>query len=661
MAGTGHPALRYGAIAIAVSAVAVAIAAFILPWNALRAPLAAYLGHRFHRTITIDGDLDVRLGWTTRVRADGVAISNAEWSDLQPMGRARSVMLTFGIGSLLRAAPDSVRFSDASLVLERNAAGEPNWEFGNRGLGGISVDHGIVRYRDPTIDGDITLSVDSGATPREGDSLRFDGRGTLRGDAFTITGHGGSLTEFRRSDQPYPLAFDLRSGSSQIDFDGTVVPSSPWDASGALHVRGPDLSKLHPIVTARLPWTPRYDLSGHVDHAQRRWNFRHVTGTVGTSDVAGDLDIDPTRPRPLTAVDFSSRKLVYNDLGGIVGLPRGTPSAQESAVQPPPSGGAPPDPRRVLPQRPFRLAEMRSHDVDVRFRGADVRWGRFTLERVVTHITLRDGVMRFAPFDFAIADGTVATSITLDVSKREPAAQGKIDAHRVELKRIFPKLASPHGSAGRFSGHAQFATTGDSVAGMFAAADGDAAVAMGGGEASTLQLVLTNLDLARAAALLIGGDRTAEIRCAVAAFHSRRGLVTPDLMVIDTSAELIRGEGSINFRDETYDLRLDASSKKPSLLALRGPVVVGGTFRTPVVHPAVAPVAARVGAAVGLGVIAPPLALLALIDPGNTPDADCSGLYADARIATGAARGTSRRTAHAANESRADSVAEGPP
>lgn len=660
MAGTGHPALRYGAIAIAALLAVVALVALIVPWNAWRAPLAAYLSHRFQRTVSIDGDLDVGLGWTTRVRADRVTISNAEWSDLQPMGRARSVTLTFRLGSLLRASPDNVRFSDANAVLERNAAGEPNWDFGGRGLGGIGIDRGVVRYRDPGVGGDVTLTLESASIPDHGDELRFDGKGTLRGEAFAVVGHGGSLNEFRRNDQPYPLAFDLRSGETEIKFDGTIVPASPWDANGALHVRGPDLSKLHPLVTARLPWTPRYDLSGEVTHAQRRWNFRRVSGTVGTSDVAGDLDIDPTKPRPLTTVDFSSRKLIYHDLGGFVGLPRTTPATRASADQRGKSDGAAPNPGRVLPQRPFKLAELRSHDVDVRFHGADFRWGRFALEGVVTHITLRDGVMRFAPFDFAIADGSVATSVTLDVTKREPVAHGKIDAHRVELKRIFPKLASPHGSAGRFTGHAQFETTGDSVADMFAAADGDAAVAMGGGEASTLQLVLTNLDLARAAALLIGGDRTAEIRCAVATLHSRRGVLTPDMMVIDTSAELIRGAGTINFRDETYDLRLDASSKKPSLLALRGPVVVGGTFRTPVVHPAAAPVAARVGAAVGLGAIAPPLALLALIDPGNTPDVDCSGLYADARIAS-VPGPTGRRSARAGNGRRVNGVAESSP
>ena len=77
---------------------------------------------------------------------------------------------------------------------------------------------------------------------------------------------------------------------------------------------------------------------------------------------------------------------------------------------------------------------------------------------------------------------------------------------------------------------------------------------MRGGEASTLALVLTNLDLARAATLILKGDETAEITCAVAAFHAKDGVATPDLLVVDSTAEVITGEGSIDFRQERYDL-----------------------------------------------------------------------------------------------------------
>ena len=120
---------------------------------------------------------------------------------------------------------------------------------------------------------------------------------------------------------------------------------------------------------------------------------------------------------------------------------------------------------------------------------------------------------------------------------------------------------------------------------------------------------------------------------------------------------VISGEGNIDFRDEKYDLALKAKSKRPSLLALRGPIVIGGTFKTPVVGPAVGPVAARTGAAVGLGMVAPPLALLPLIDFGGASDLDCKALMEQARINTATTQRIARPPgANTTASSRAKSV-----
>jgi uncharacterized protein involved in outer membrane biogenesis len=642
MSLTGRRGLRYGAIAAVVLA-ALALLVVFFPWNLLRGPLASYLGHRLHREVTINGGLHVHLGFPTRVEVDDFAIANAPWSDLQPMAHATRIALTFDLPSLFRFTPDTIRLTEPRLVLEKNASGEANWRFGANGsgaaaFGDISIDNGTLRYRDPTLRGDITIGVQT--APHEAnapDELRFDGRGTLRGDPFTITGHGHGLSALRRVNDPYQLAFDLHAGATGIAFDGTIVPAAPEDLRGALHLSGPDLSQLYPLVPSPLPWTPPYNLAGDLSHSNNRWSLQHIKGTVGESDLAGEFAVDVSRPRAATIADLASRKFDYKDLGGFIGLPPGEPGekaktpAQRKEVQKRNASS------RVLPDKPFDLGKLRQHDVDLRFRGASVKWARFPLDNLVAHMILKDGVLRFDPLDFGVADGHVVSSLALDLTQPTPSANAQIDIRRIELKRLFPQLASPNGSAGRFGGRAHLSATGNSVAALLASMQGEAAVAMRGGEMSTLQLVLTNLDLARAASLLIRGrDEKAEIRCAITAMHAARGVFVPDLMVVDSAEELIHGEGSVDFRNEKYDLTLKADSKKPSLVALRGPIKITGTFAAPVVRPAVGEVAARIGAAVGLGILAPPLALLPLIDLGNAPDADCRALYQNAQLASGA-------------------------
>jgi uncharacterized protein involved in outer membrane biogenesis len=645
----GTRARRAAVITAAVLAVLVAVVAFF-PWNALRGVVASAVSARLHRTVTIE-HLAVDLGWTTRVRIDGVTVANAEWSQTQPMATLPTTLLTFSIPSLFRLSPDAVHAVKPQVLLERSGSGEANWKFGEDGksgafVGAIDFEDGRVRYVDPTLRADINLSITGANSGQVAHLLQFKGGGTLRGESFSIDGTSAGLSELRKIDDPYRLTFDARAGRTTIAFDGTVVPSDLQDVKGALHLKGADLSQLYPIVPTPLPWTPPYDLAGDLTHANARWIFRGIKGTVGNSDLSGDFTVDVSTQRPLTVAELASRKFDYKDLGGFIGLPPANSSDAVKTADQQKAASKRAATERVLPDKPFELAKLRDHDVDLKFKGQSVKWGSVPIDNLDTHLTLKQGIMRFKPLDFGLAGGHVISNVTLDVTRELPSAEATIEVRNLELKRIFPQLASPNGSAGRFGGRARFQTRGNSVAKLFAAADGEAAIALRGGLASTLLLVLTNLDLARAAQLLIGGDETAAIHCVVSAWHAKNGVMTPDLLVIDTSAELITGTGSIDFATEKYDLHLKADSKKPSLLALKGPIVIGGTFKTPAIHPEVAPVVARVGAAIGLGVVAPTLAMLPLIDLGDAPDADCRALYQDARVQTG----TNERIARPGND-----------
>jgi hypothetical protein len=80
---------------------------------------------------------------------------------------------------------------------------------------------------------------------------------------------------------------------------------------------------------------------------------------------------------------------------------------------------------------------------------------------------------------------------------------------------------------------------------------------------------------------------------------------------MDTDTEKIRGQGSVDFINQRYDLELSALSEKASVFALRGPIPVDGTIKSPNLHPATGQIAARIGASAALGALATPFAALA--------------------------------------------------
>ncbi len=515
-------------------------------------------------------------------------------------------------------------------------------------MGRLTIEDGIVRYLNSHAATDVTLNVAASAASAGGPTpVHFSGGGRVRDQPLTVEGEAASLLALEEGERPYRLNVRMQSGDTRARFDGTVVPQRLDNLDGTLTLQGRDLSQLYPIVPVPFPWTPQYRLHGQLQHAGKVWTFHDFTGKVGDSDLAGNFALDVGRPKPLVDADLVSTRLDYKDLGGLVGLPPAhePPSARTAAqnkdiIKRERS-------ERALPTHPYDPSHVRSVDAKVRFKGKRFIASDLPLDDMTATLELQDGVLTLQPLDFGIAGGHVASTLTLDARDKLIKTKGDVTVRSVELKEILPALKPPKGSAGKASGRARFTATGNSIADMLASSNGDAALISWGGEASELAVVLTNLDLARAAPLLMGGDTNTPIRCVVADIAAKDGTLVARSLVMDTEKEKILGEGSVDFASERYDLTLKAQSKRPSVVALRGPIVINGTFKAPQVRPATGPITARVGTSVALGAALTPLAaLLPLIDVGGAADADCRALMQEAQENVQAKIPHRRRSCH---------------
>jgi uncharacterized protein involved in outer membrane biogenesis len=646
--------LRMKAVPTKSIIAALVIAAIVLTivffnWNWVRGPVSSYMSAQLHRPFAINGDLRVSFGRTTLIQADDVVIANASWAhDNMPLAQVGQVAFHVDTWKLLRGQivlPD-IRLVKPQLMLERDTEGKGNWQFpigagSSTKIGALHIDDGVVHYRDPALNSDVTLHFAS-AAPQSGNSqptIHFNGRGTLQKRPFTIEGRGAALLSLRETSKPYQVQMQAHAGATHVAFDGTFVPLQPQDVNGNFKLDGPDMSELYPIIPIPLPWTPAYRLSGHLTHQNDTWSFHRFNGKMGHSDLAGTVTLTLGGKRPFITGNVTSDKLDYKDLGGFVGIPPANQSpkekkaaAQRQRVAAKRMAAKQAKSSRVLPATSYNVERLRSVDADVKFRGKHVIAFNLPFDSLSTHLELRNGVLKMRPLDFGVAGGHVVSNVTLDAHQPTIHTEAQIGVRNVELKRLFPKLESSKGSAGKFGGQGHVTAVGNSPAQMLGSMDGELALIMSGGYASTLILVLTNLDLARAAQLLIGGDTTSRIRCVVADFHIRHGKAIVRTLVADTSAVNIQGRGNVNFHDEQYDLHIKADSKKPSPLALKGPIAIAGTFKHPDVRPVIEKEAARVGAAIALGILATPLAaLLPLIDLGNAENSDCGALIKNAR------------------------------
>ena len=90
---------------------------------------------------------------------------------------------------------------------------------------------------------------------------------------------------------------------------------------------------------------------------------------------------------------------------------------------------------------------------------------------------------------------------------------------------------------------------------------------------------------------------------------------------------------TISLADESLNLVLRPSPKDGSILSLRSPLKVTGTFGAPRAGPDKAALAGRAGIALALGALNPLLALAATIETGPGVDANCPQVLAQANPA----------------------------
>jgi hypothetical protein len=280
---------------------------------------------------------------------------------------------------------------------------------------------------------------------------------------------------------------------------------------------------------------------------------------------------------------------------------------------------------KVLPTAVLDFEKLNAMNADVVYSAADIRHVEaLPLDKGSVHIKLNAGVLDLTPISVGLAGGTMAGSIRIDASVKPAVLSTKLDIRAIQFNKLFPTVDLTKNSLGKFSGQLDLKGRGNSAAQMLGSASGNVALLMGKGEISNILMEFLGLDGGEVIKFFLQGDRNVRLQCAAAAFDVKNGLMTSRTIVLDTSDTVINGQGKISLTDETLDLVLSPLPKDVSILSLRSPLRIGGTFASPSAGPDKLALGGRAGLALALGLINPLLALAATIETGPGQDADCA-------------------------------------
>ncbi len=648
------------AVLVAIPAIALAIV-LTYDWNQARPWLNAKTSEAIGRPFAIAGDL--ALTWEKPARlmagrdrtwrdfipwphlvAHDIRVGNPATMDSGDMASVRQFSFSLNPLALLdkRIAIPVLRFEAPAVELRRNADGANNWTFKpadkpspwTLDLERVIFNKGVLHFQDAIRKADLRADVDTiDADPAYGVSWKL--RGAFNGAPVTGSGKAGAVLSLKQQTAPYPLQADVKVGPTRIAIEGSLTKPTELAALDVqLKVSGPSMARLYPITGLVLPETPAYStegrLIGSISAASSRWTYDKFKGRVGSSDIGGRLEFQTGKPRGTLSGDVVSQLLQFADLAPLIGADSNASKAARGVAPVQPAG-------RVLPVETFRTERWTAIDADVRFSAARiVREKQLPISKLSTHVIMQDGVITLAPLVFDMAGGNLNSTIKLDGSGREGKhairATAKVTARHIKIKELFPAIAALRATVGEINGDARLSATGNSVATLLAASNGELKTLINQGQVSKLLLEQMGLNVGNIILTKMFGDKQVKLNCMATDFDVVNGVAHTRMFVVDTEEAVITVSGTVDMASENIDLTLRPETKSLRIFSLRAPLYVRGTFSNPDVSVDKGVLALKAGGAIALAAFAAPAAaLLPLVNTGPGQGSACATLLAVAR------------------------------
>lgn len=649
---TFRGARRITKVLIGMVALLVLLALLLVffPWDLLRGPLNRYVSQETGRKFEITHRLDVKLGRTTRVFADGIEFANPPWAADPYLLKADSAELHIRLWPLLRKQVELpfLGLRGAQLGLQMEADGRRTWALDKTAaeegavpsIGRIQVDRGSLHFlsapQQADIRADFTLKEGAG----EAMPLTYEAKGSWRKQPFTAEGRAGSVlhigSKSEAQQDPFPLEIRATAGRTRLDAAGTVGNLAQLDGIDAkVDLRGVTLAELHQLLGVVLPGTPPYALKGQLRKQGDVWNVSQMQGELGESDLGGELTYEKGKRVPRLSGKLQSKRLDFNDLGPLIGLQT---DKQKAGVDPTPPEVLAANRRmkrvpgeKLLPVTKLDFSKLRDMDADVHYAAATVRnMQALPVTQLKVHVRLDAGALKLDPLDMGVAGGRATGKIHVNSAGKPATARVQLDGRSLQINQLFPTVQRLQASFGSLNARVDLEGRGDSISTLLGSSSGSMGLLTGRGQFSNILLEFLGLDGGEVIRLFVRGDNQVQLRCAAAAFDVKQGALATRTLLLDTSDTVVHGSGGASFANESIDLVLKPEPKDVSILSVRTPLHIGGSFAQPKVRPHGGSLVARGALALGLAAINPLLALAATIETGPGEDADCAQSFRQA-------------------------------
>jgi AsmA family protein len=656
-------ALRWTGITIGSLILIVVLLLAFMDWNWFKHPIERIASAKSGRVVTIAGDLNVHIwSWTPSVVINGLTLGNPQWEANRPMAKIDRLEVHLKLLPLLKGDVilPRVALLRPDVYLHQDKEGRANWTFESKAptnepaskptklpvIRDLLIEDGKLQVADEMrklkVDG--TIQAHDAKTESDPTPFRIEAKGTINDQPFDMKVAGGPLINLD-PDHPYPYDLNITAGDIKLASKGRVL--KPFDLGGMeadIALSGKDLAEGYYLTQLALPNTAPFDLHAHIARNGLHFAVTDIAGKVGESDLHGKLDVDASRKRPSMTGELVSDQLRMKDLAASLGgktakggnsLDAKTEKNVAAKQERTKAGKEPPaDPNaRLFPDAHLQVDRVRAMDADVHFRAKSIEAGTVPFKQVAFRVKLDNGILSLDPFAFEMPQGRLSGDAKIDARQDVPKVHIDVrikDIQLDQLKGKAPDAQAPLG--GVMQARMVVNGTGDSVHKVMSDADGMFTLILPNGEIRSAFAELTGINISKGLGLLLTkANDKAPIRCGVAQFGIKDGLMSAQNITFDTENVVIKGKGDINLGPEELNLEVKGDPKKIRFTRLRSPIEVKGHLMKPSVGLDVGSTVKQGAVAAALGTLVTPLAaVIAFVDPGLGKDQNCAQMIAEA-------------------------------
>ncbi|MFW6374356.1 MAG: AsmA family protein, partial [Thermodesulfobacteriota bacterium] len=384
---------KYIGIFFAVLLILLLVILIAFDWNWLKPYLNDRLSDLSGRSLVIEGDIDVDLGWTTRIELEDLRFENADWGSKPQMARVEAAEIDVKLMPLLdgNIILPRLRLKKPWLLLETSEQGRGNWNLSPDSdaqkaeepsgtdlpvIESLMIEDGEIRYRDPSAGTDLQGAIATEPAENGGHRIIIDAGGELLDSPLAFGFTGDPLTDLQETGITYQVRMTAEMGQSRGEAEGVI--HQPLHFQGMdlnVTIQGPDFSTPAALWDDDFPETPPYRIDTHLILENGVWKLTESTVSLGESDFTGSVIIDPTADPLAVTADLDFDLLEVEQLTAIF-------KGEEKTEPEAPS------------ETPLDASFLTGLNADIQVRADSIVMPKVSVNRGGFHLLLEDGRLR---------------------------------------------------------------------------------------------------------------------------------------------------------------------------------------------------------------------------------------------------------------------------